>query len=352
MSILPVHVRDVLRRTGLCRYSIALTAAAKPRPIQPPKLSEMPARSDSDVVVLRLGPKPAVEAPSIVFSKPAALPFWASREDAPHTCGNWDASEQDDPFENPPSFWCPACRVADNKRHREATERLQEQPPAAAPVEVPAISNKPTMVTPLQQALIASGGAIGQMIYDEAKVGTQHMRSWAQYALMDDPHFLDVKPVSEEQRKAAHVVRRSVVQMRSVRIKGGNAQEREAECRAWLATPRNKRRAFHKGALVAKDCLPKNNSIIIANVLNDAKTAFGDLRQLLSDHGVVVDMYRPPAPGAPLFVGFHSAEDVNAVLKAFPSGIRYEGRMLPVERAIATSKTSKQMAAGGAAGRA
>jgi hypothetical protein len=368
MSILPEYVRYVLQRTPGLRRSISMTAARKPRPIQLPRLDEMPPRSGSDVVVLRLGPKPkdaTAAAVAPIISKPAAHSFnWGVRADAAHTCAEWDASAQDDPFENPPSLWCPACRYAAHEHHETAT-RLAEEQPIAVPVrgassttpstvKVTAGSStlhsvKPGMVlvTAFQKEMIAAGGAVGRMMFDETVAGGKHMLSWAQYALMDNPRIFDVRPVSEEQRKAFRPVR-SVVQMRSVRIKGGgSAQEREAECRTWLATPRNKRRAFYKGVLTADLCTPKDNSIVIANILNDAQTAYGDLRQLLGEHGVVVDMYRPAVPGAPMFVGFYSAADVTKVIAAFPEGIRYEGRMLPVERAKDRSKTSKQMAAAG-----
>ena len=188
------------------------------------------------------------------------------------------------------------------------------------------------------------------MLYDHLLGGgtSKYMRSWADYCLMDDPHYLDCKELTEEERKRLHrpAARSAAAPMRSIKVRGGgSAEEREAETRAWLATPRNKRQPFHKGALVAgKDCMPKDNSIIIANILNDAPTAYGDLRQVLSDHGVLVDMYRPAKPGAPMFVGFHTEADVAKVIAAFPDGIRYEGRLLPIERAIARSKTGAQMA--------
>lgn len=353
MSILPEYVRYVLQRTPGLRRPVSLTAARKPRPIQLPRLDEMPPRLESDVVVLRLGPKPknaAAAAVAPIISKPAALSFnWGVRADAAHICAGWDASEQDDPFENPPSLWCPACRYAAHEHHETAT-RLAEEQPIAAPLQgASSITPSTIQVTVFQKELIAAGGALGRMMFDDAVAGGKHMLSWAQYALMDNPHIFDARPVSEEQRRAFRPVR-SIVQMRSVRIKGGgSAQEREGQCRAWLATPRNKRRAFHKGVLTADLCTPKDNSIVVANILNDAQTAYGDLRQLLGEHGVVVDMYRPPAPGAPMFVGFHSAADVAKVIAVFPDGIRYDGRMLPLERAKDRSKSSKQMAAGGAA---
>ena len=362
MSLIPEYVRRALRNTpGLGPRPFRLTGAAfKPRPVQLPKLSEMP-ECEEDWVVLHLGARPkaseaaaAAEATPLASASKKAAFTWSVRKDAAHTCADW---ESEDPFENSPTEWCPACRYAEHVRHEEASRRAAEQPPAAAPQ--PAISTaRPTptiQVTPLQKALIEAGGGTGRMILDSVVAGGKYMRSWADYALMDDPHYLDVKELTEEQRKACAPKPRAAPQMRSVRIKSDKtATEREAECRAWLATPRNKRRAFHKGALVAKDCLPKDNSLVVANVLNDAQTAFGDLRHLMGEHGVVVDIYRPPAPGAPVFVGFHSAEDVNKVLAAFPNGIRYDGRMLPVERAKDRSKSSKQMAAaagGGGGGR-
>ena len=334
-------------------------AAFKPRPIQLPKRSEMPEREE-DWVVLHLVARPkAAEAPvaTPLATEPKKSFNWTLRADATHTCAAWDPSEEDDPWSNPPSEWCPACRYAAEQRHQEASRRAAEQPPAAAAAPAHSIARAPTtiQVTPLQKAMIESGGGTGAMILDSVIAGGKYMRSWADYCLMDDPHFLDVRELTEEQRLAARPVRRAAPQMRSVRIKSDkSAAEREAECRAWLQTSRKKRRAFHKGALVAKDCLNMDNSLVVANVLNDAQTAFGDLRHLMGEHGVVVDIYRPPAPGAPVFVGFHSAEDVNKVLAAFPNGIRYDGRMLPVERAKDRSKTSKQMAAaagGGGGGR-
>jgi hypothetical protein len=349
MSILPEYVRYVLQRTPGLRRSVSMTAARKPRPIQLPRLDEMPPRSESDVVILRLGPKPeatAAAAVAPIISKPTTHSFnWEVRSNAAHICAEWDASEQDDPFENPPSLWCPACRYAAHARHETATRHAEEQP-IAAPMR--GAFSKP--LTPFQKEMIAAGGAVGRMMFDETVAGGKHMLSWTQYALMDDPHFLDVRVVPEEKRKVFRPVR-SVAQMRSVRIKGGgSSQEREAECRAWLATGRDKRRAFYKGALTTDLCTPKDNSIVIANILNDAQTAYGDLRQLLGEHGVVVDMYRPQKPGAPMFVGFHSAADVAKVIAAFPEGIRYDGRMLPLERAKDRSKSSKQMAAAAGGG--
>jgi hypothetical protein len=205
-------------------------------------------------------------------------------------------------------------------------------------------------VNAFQKEFIEAGGAAGRMLRDHLIGGgtSKYMQSWADYCLMDDPHFLDARELTEEERLRHRRVapRAFAAPMRSVRVRGGgSAEEREAETRAWLATPRNKRQPFHKGALVAgKDCMPKDNSIVIANILNDSQTAYGDLRQLLSDHGVLVDMYRPAKPGAPMFVGFHTEGDVATVLAAFPEGIRYNGRLLPIERAIARSKTGKEMA--------
>jgi hypothetical protein len=350
--------RLALRRSG---YSTAPTfravgAASKPRPVHLPKRSEMPEREE-EWVILHLVNRPKVEnapAPAPIVEA-AASPFnWTLRKDATHTCGAWDPSEQEDPFLNPPTEWCPACRYTAEQRHQEATRRaaaLAAEPPAA--VATPAARTPTTIqVTPLQKAMIQAGGGTGAMILDSVIAGGKYMRSWADYCLMDDPHFLDVRELTEEERKATRPVRRAAAApMRSVRIKSDKtAVEREAEARAWLATPRNKRLAFHKGALTKDVCVPKDNSIVIANILNDAQTAYGDLRQLLGEHGIVVDMYRPAAPGAPMFVGFLTEGDVNKVLATFPNGIRYDGRLLPIERAIARSKTSKQMAAAGGGG--
>lgn len=325
-------------------------AAFKPRPIQLPKRSEMPEREEEWVILHLAGKPKAAEAPvATPLATETKKSFnWTLRADAAHTCAAWDPSEEDDAWSNPPSEWCPACRYTAEQRHQEASRRAAEQTPVAAAAPAHSIARPPTMiqVTPLQKAMIESGGGTGAMIRDSVIAGGKYMRSWADYCLMDDPHFLDVRELTEEERKATRPVRRIAAPMRSVRIKSDKtAAEREAETRAWLATPRNKRLAFHKGAEVAgKTCVPKDNSIVVANILNDAATAYGDLRQLLGEHGVVVDMYRPPAPGAPMFVGFHTEEDVNKVIAAFPNGIRYDGRLLPIERAIARSKTSKQMA--------
>jgi hypothetical protein len=367
MSLIPEYVRRALRNTpGLGPRPFRMTGAAfKPQPVQLPKLSEMPEREE-DWVILHLVGKPkaseaaaAAEATPLVTA-PKPVFTWLARKDATHTCEAW---ESDDPFENPPSLWCPACRFTAEQRHEEASRRAAEQPPAAAaaPAHSTTVAPQSTglRVNAFQKEFIEAGGPAGRMMRDHLLGGgtSKYMHSWADYCLMEDPHYLDVKELTEEQRLAARAyARRAAPQMRSVRIKSDKtAAEREAECRAWLTTPRNKRKAFHNGALIAKDCLPKDNSLVVANVLNDSQTAFGDLRQLMGEHGVVVDIYRPAAPGAPVFVGFHSAEDVNKVLAAFPNGIRYEGRMLPVERAKDRSKSSKQMAAaagGGGGGRA
>ena len=361
MSLIPEYVRRALRNTpGLGPTHMKIVGAAfKPRPIQLPKLADMPEREEEWVILHLAGKPKAAEAAAAAAATPLATETkksfnWTLRADAVHTCGAWNPSEEDDPWSNPPSEWCPACRYAAEQRHQEASRRALETPAvavAAAPAH--SIARAPTtiQVTPLQKTMIESGGGTGRMILDSVVAGGKYMLPWAAYCLMEDPHYLDVKELTEEQRQAARPARRAAAPMRSVRIKSDKtAAEREAECRAWLATPRNKRKAFHKGALVAKDCLPKDNSLVVANVLNDSQTAFGDLRQLMGEHGVLVDIYRPSVPGAPVFVGFHSAEDVNKVLAAFPEGIRYDGRLLPVERAKDRSKTSKQMAAAGGGG--
>lgn len=357
MSLIPEYVRLALRRTpGLGPAPIRIVgAAAKPRPINLPKRSEMP-ECETDYVILHLGPRPkAAEAPvATPLATPAPKSFnWTLRADAKHTCADWDPSEEEDPWGNSPYNWCPACRYAEEQRHQEASRKLAAQPPAPAqPAPQTTVAHQPIglRVNAFQKEFIERGGAAGRMLYDHLLGGgtSKYMRSWADYCLMDDPHFLDCKELTEEERKRLHrpAPRSAAAPMRSIKVRGGgSAVEREAETRAWLATPRNKRQPFHKGALVAgKDCMPKDNSIIIANILNDAPTAYGDLRQVLSEHGVLVDMYRPAKPGAPMFVGFHTEADVAKVLAAFPEGIRYEGRLLPIERAIARSKTTAQMA--------
>ena len=350
--------RLALRRTGFSTEPVfrAVGAVAKPRPINLPKRSEMGETESADEwAVLSLDrssrrqqveavatPAPAQEDALRAFN-------WTLRKDAKHTCQDWDPSDED-AMANPPAFWCPACRYTEEKAHQERSRKA-----AAAPVPAPAEPAAPRapitlQVNAFQKEFIQAGGAAARMMRDNIIGGgtSKYMLSWADYALMDDPHYLDCKELSEEERLRLHrpAARTANVPMRSVRIKSSkSAVEREADARAWLATPRNKRQPFHKGALVAgKDCSPKDNSIVIANILNDAPTAYGDLRELLSEHGVVVDLYRPAKPGAPMFVGFHTEADVAKVISAFPDGIRYEGRLLPVERAIARSKTGKEMA--------
>jgi hypothetical protein len=303
--------------------------------------------SADEWMIIPIGKKPSavVEAAPAVVEAIDATPCqfnWTLRKDAAHTCQAWDPSEED-AIANPPTLWCPACRYTAEKAHQERSRAV-----AAAAAPAPAAPRAPVTikVTPLQKALIESGGATGRMFLDAA-VSKQNMLSWADYCVMDDPHFLEYKEVSEEERKRIAKPKRSAVAapMRSVRIKSSkSAEEREAETRAWLATPRNKRLAFHKGEVTKDLCVPKDNSVVIANILNDSQTAYGDLRQLLGDHGVVVDMYRPAKPGAPMFVGFLTEGDVAKVIAAFPEGIRYNGRLLPVERAVARSKTGKEMA--------
>ncbi len=361
MSLIPEYVRLALRRTpGLGPAPIRIVgAAAKPRPINLGKKVDDPER-ETDWVVLHLGARPkAAEAPvaTTLDITPKKSFNWTLRADAKHTCADWDPEEEDDPWGNSPYNWCPACRYAEEQRHQEASRRVRETP-AAAVDATPAPISKPTqlMVNRFQKEFMEAGGASALMMRDYLIGGgsSKYMRSWADYALLDDPHFLDCKELTEEERKRLHrpAVRSSAAPMRSVRIKGGgSAEERQAETLTWLKTPRNKRLPFHKGGLVVgKDCMPKDNSIIIANILNDAHTAYGDLRQLIGEHGVIVDMYRPAKPGAPMFVGFHTEGDVAKVLAAFPNGIRYDGRLLPIERAIARSKTTQQMAKIAAAG--
>jgi hypothetical protein len=362
MSLIPEYVRRALRNTpglGLSTFKIT-GAAAKPRPINLGKRVD-DAERETDWIVLHLGARPkAAEAAAVAVATPldtTSKSFnWTLRADAKHICADWDPSTEDDPWSNSPYNWCPACRYTEEQRHQEASRKAAAAP-AAAPAPVATVARTPTTikVNAFQKAMIESGGATGRMMRDSLIGGGKYMHSWADYCLMDDPHFLDFKELTEEERMRLHrpAPRSAAAPMRSVKVRGGgSAEERESETRAWLATPRNKRQPFHKGALVAgKDCSPKDNSIIIANILNDSQTAYGDLRQLLSDHGVLVDMYRPAAPGAPMFVGFHTEGDVARVLAAFPEGIRYNGRLLPIERAIARSKTSKQMSktSGGAA---
>jgi hypothetical protein len=357
--------RLALRRSGFSTeplYRFA-GAVAKPRPFNLPKRSEMgETESAEDWVIIPLdGPRRSAVIEPIAAA--AAAPAedvlrsfnWTLRKDAKHTCADWDPSDED-AMANPPAFWCPACRYAEEMAHQERSRKAAAAAAAAAaavpaPVAAPVEPHQPItlQVNAFEKEFIQAGGAAGRMMRDSLIGGgtSKYMLSWADYCLMDDPHFLDVKELSEEERKRLHrpAPRSAAAPMRSVRIKSSkSAEEREVETRAWLATPRNKRLAYHKGALTTDLCVPKDNSVVIANILNDSQTAYGDLRELLSQHGVVVDLYRPAKPGAPMFVGFLTEGDVAKVIAAFPDGIRYNGRLLPVERAIARSKTGAQMA--------
>ena len=347
--------RRVLRQTGFSSPPRVAGAVAKPRPFNLPKWSETDeAESADEWMSIFIGKKSSAAAEAVVPAAAEAIEAtpakfnWTLRKDAVHTCQDWDPS-QEDAVANPPTLWCPACRYTAEQRYQERS-RAAVAAPAPAPAAPAAPRGPITMqVTALQKAMIDAGGATGRMMRDNIIGGgtSKYMLSWADYCLMDDPHFLDVKELSEEEKARIAKPKRSAAAapMRSVRIKSSkSAEEREAETRVWLATPRNKRLAFHKGELTKDLCVPKDNSVVIANILNDSQTAYGDLRQLLGDHGVVVDMYRPAKPGAPMFVGFLTEGDVAKVIAAFPDGIRYNGRLLPIERAIARSKTGKEMA--------
>lgn len=184
------------------------------------------------------------------------------------------------------------------------------------------------------------------------------MRPWWYYCEKEDPNFFKSRSfdecVEEEVERILNEGNTQQIEGAAVAAKPkpaevtldeGSALAREAECRAWLAIPRNKRKPYSMGGLVAgANCFNKEDSIVVKGLPADAPTLYGDLREFLGEVAVVIDLYKP-AKG-PLFIGLLDAKSKKALMGAFPAGILYKGSVLTLELAMNRSKTSAEMASG------
>ena len=201
-------------------------------------------------------------------------------------------------------------------------------------------------------AIDGSNEALSLMFRDDL---CNNMRPWWYYCEKDDPTFFEGRSFDEcvdeevnrilagaEETAVAAVTAPKPVE---ITLDKSSAAQREAECRAWLAVPRNKRKPFSMGGLVVgANCFNKEDSIVIKGLPADAPTLYGDLREFLGEVAVIIDLYKP-AKG-PLFLGLLDGKSKKAVIDAFPAGILYKGSVLTLELAMNRSKTSAEMAAG------
>lgn len=186
------------------------------------------------------------------------------------------------------------------------------------------------------------------------------MRPWWYYCEKEDPNFFKGRSfdecVEEEVDRILAGGTTAIVastpaaapikpKPTEVTLNEADAAAREAECRAWLAVPRNKRRPYSMGGLVAgANCFNKEDSIVVKGLPADAPTLYGDLREFLGEAAVIIDLYKP-AKG-PLFIGLLDGKNKKALIDAFPHGLLYKGNTLTLELAMNRSKTSAEMAAG------
>ena len=184
----------------------------------------------------------------------------------------------------------------------------------------------------------------------------KNMRPWWYYCEKEDPNFFkgrsfdecveeEVDRILNEEKMQKTVAVVAAPKPAEVTLDEAGAATREAECRAWLAVPRNKRKPFSMGGLlIGANCFNKEDSVVIKGLPANSPTLYGDLREFLGEVAVVIDLYKP-AKG-PLFIGLLDGKSKKALIDAFPNGILYKGSLLTIELAMNRSKTSAEMASG------
>lgn len=264
-----------------------------------------------------------------------------------HICMDWDPSDEDDPFENPPTLWCPACKHKDELDHRKRSQQLIVDAYMAEYHPKPAVEEKPhkhvpLMVTPLQASAIQAGGVLGIMTLDMVN---KNMRPFWYYCELDDPHWLDPKPAAPlPPAPAVPAPAAPAASVPTFKVKG-DAAKRQTDCAAWMSTARNKRLAYFDGHTIKAGCLPKDNSIVLKNLPLESPTLEGDMRELIATVAPVVDIYRPRSGG--MFIGLLKYEHVDMVLAAYKDGILYRGNHVRFEAALSKSKSATHYAATG-----
>lgn len=202
-----------------------------------------------------------------------------------------------------------------------------------------------TGLTELQvTAMDGSDMALSMLFRDDH---CKSMRPWWYYCEKADPDFFKSKPAAAVEETSPAVVEEAPPppMPTEVTLDEADAEAREAECRAWLAIPRNKRKPYSMGGLVAgANCFNKEDSVVVKGLPADAPTLYGDLREFLGEVAVIIDLYKP-AKG-PLFIGLLDGKSKKALMDAFPAGLLYKGCVLTLELAMNRSKTSAEMASG------
>lgn len=291
-----------------------------------------------------------------------------------HTCADWNPSEMDDPFENPPTLWCPACIEADAIDHRRRSQQLivdsymAEYHPGqqfrigqgyvlpVQGVEVACMKNiiqatcQPLRLTELQASALKAGGILAEMTRDSI---CKNMKPFWYYCEKDDPTWLDPKPCApvpaakapETQAEANGTIGPNPVKVPTFKVKG-DAAKRQQDYTAWISVPRNKRSAYFDGHTIKAGCLPKDNSIVLKNLPLDSPTLEGDMRELVALVAPVVDIYRPRSGG--MFIGLLKYEHVDMILEAYKDGVLYRGNHVRFEAAFSKSKTAAQISAAAA----
>jgi hypothetical protein len=208
-----------------------------------------------------------------------------------------------------------------------------------------------TGLTELQASAIDGSNYALSLIFHDDRVN--NMRPWWYYCEREDRDFLKSRPLEEiEAEIAARAAAAAAVQEEAVApepaeftLDEETAAAREGECTAWLKIPRNKRKPYSMGGLLAGgNCFNKEDSIVVKGLPAELGTLYGDLREFLGEIAVVIDLYKPAR--GPLFLGLMDGKSVKAVLDAYPHGLRYKESVLTFERAMNRSKTSAEMASG------
>ncbi len=205
-------------------------------------------------------------------------------------------------------------------------------------------------ITPFEKFMIDSANDVTSRMMRDHLIG--YMLSWADYCKMDDPDFFKPRarpPAAAEESaeeasaaEAEEAAEPPAPVIPEFNLDADEAADRQRECDAWLAVPRNKRKPFSMGTLQAGNCMNKEDSLVIKGVPQGVKTLYGDLRAYFGEIAAVVDIYKPER--GPLFIGFQNGAGLREVLELHREGLLYKGAKLHLERAMSRSKTSAEMA--------
>jgi hypothetical protein len=204
-----------------------------------------------------------------------------------------------------------------------------------------------TGITPFEKFMIDSANDVTSRMMRDDLIG--YMLSWADYCEKEDPDFYKpraapapVPAAVAEEDAEAEAAAAAAPPVPEFNLDADEAADRQRECDAWLAVPRNKRRPFSMGTLQAGNCMNKEDSLVIKGLPQGVKTVYGDLRAYFSEIAAVVDIYKPER--GPLFIGFQNSAGLREVLELHREGLLYKGAKLHLERAMSRSKTSAEMA--------